>query len=413
VALGLGKLASLNPWSGGGLVAVDFGGQALKVLQVTSGDAPQLVAAGCVQMPPEIGNDPARRLDWQFQALPGLIKAAGVKAKRAVCVIPSAQMICRHLQVQPDGKQSLADAARLSVALQLGCDASALSMREIAVPETSVAGGKTEVIALATASSVISRLMQGLRAAKLEPVGMQSEFEAVVHAFRPAHKAPGENDVTTLYLDIGSTMTKVCLGHGQHIVFAKAISLGGRFLDSVVSKQAGCSVTEARALRLSLNQLTRSAPTAPTPASDAGGMAVLAAAMRKERAEAGAATLAQPPTAADAVTALAAQAERSRSAVDLSEPLRALTDELALCVRYYESLFPQRKVHRTIFVGGESRHVALCQHIARVLKTPAHAADPLARIARAGGEPVVGVDMSQPQPGWAVPMGLLMAPTDL
>ncbi|MDP1660660.1 MAG: hypothetical protein Q8L55_01990, partial [Phycisphaerales bacterium] len=141
--------------------------------------------------------------------------------------------------------------------------------------------------------------------------------------------------------------------------------------------------------------------------------AVIAAAIRKEQSEAGTATLTQPATAADAVTALAGHAERTRSAVDLTEPLRALTDEIALCVRYYETLFPQRKVHRTIFVGGESRHVALCQHIARMLKTPAHAADPLARIARTGTEPVVGVDMSKAQPGWAVPMGLLMAPTDL
>ena len=142
-------------------------------------------------------------------------------------------------------------------------------------------------------------------------------------------------------------------------------------------------------------------------------MAVLNAAMRKEQTETSMATIAPPVTATDAVTALANHAERTRNAVDLTEPLRALTDEIALCVRYYETLFPDRKVHRTIFVGGESRHVALCQHIARVLKTPAHAADPLARLARTGKEPVVGVDMSQAQPGWAVPMGLLMGPTDL
>jgi len=414
VPFGLHKLAGLSPWSGGGLVAVDLGGQSLKVLQLTPGDTPQLIAAGCVQTPPELSNDPMRRLDFQFEQLPGLLKAAGVKAKRAVCAIPCAQMVCRHLQVQPEGKQSIGEAARFAVAMQLGCEPGALSMREIAVPDTTVGAGKTEVIAFATAASVIARLMQGLRAAKLEPVGMQSEFEAVVNVFRPVNKRDTDADTTSLYLDIGSTMTKVCLGHGHRIVFAKAIALGGKFLDAVAAKQAGCSVTEARALRLSLNQLTRTAPSA-APTVEGGGMAVLAAAMRREQSESagGAVTMAAPATSIDAVTALANHAERTRNAVDLTEPLRALTDEIALCVRYYETLFPQRKVHRTIFVGGESRHVALCQHIARMLKTPAHAADPLARIARAGNEPVVGVDMSQAQPGWAVPMGLLMAPTDL
>lgn len=409
---GLNKLAGLNPWSGGGLVAVDLGGQTLKVLQLTPGDAPQLLAAGCVQTPPELVNDPMRRLDYQFEQLPGLLKASGVKAKRAVCAIPCAQMVAKHMQIQPEGKQSMSDAARFAVAMQLGCDPGAMSMREIVVEGTTVPAGKSEVITFATAVSVIARLMQGLRAAKLEPVGMQSEFEAVVNVFRPVNKREGDVDTTSLYLDIGSTMTKVCLGHGQKIVFAKAIALGGRFLDAVAAKQAGCSITEARALRLSLNQLTRQTP-ASAPTVEGGGMAMLTAAMRKEQAESGTATMVQPATATDAVTALANHAERTRNAVDLTEPLRALTDEIALCVRYYETLFPDRKVHRTIFVGGESRHVALCQHIARVLKTPAHAADPLARLARAGGEPVVGVDMSQAQPGWAVPMGLLMSPTDL
>ncbi|MFT3686475.1 MAG: hypothetical protein QM783_16405 [Phycisphaerales bacterium] len=265
MALGLGKLANLNPWAVGGLVAVDLGGQTLKVLQVTSGDTPQLIAAGCVQTPPELANDPMRRLDFQFEQLPGLLKAAGAKAKRAVCAIPCAQMVCKHVQVVPEGKQSLSDATRNAVAFQLSCDPGALSMREVHVEGAAATGGKNEVIAFATAASVIARLMQGLRAAKLEPVGMQSEFEATVNAFRPVNKRDGDADTTTLYLDIGATMTKVCLGHGQKIVFAKAIALGGRFLDAVAAKQAGCSVTEARALRLSLTQLTRQPAAQPRP----------------------------------------------------------------------------------------------------------------------------------------------------
>lgn len=412
MAFDLSKFAGLNPWAGGGLVAVDLGGQTLKVLQLSQGDSPQLQAAGCVQTPPELVNDINKRLDFQFEQLPGLLKAAGVKAKRTVCAIPCAQMLCKHVQIAPEGKQTMGEAARLAVALQLGCDPSALAMREVVVEGTSVGGGKTEVIAQATAANMIARLMSGLRGAKLEPVGMKSEFEAILNAFRPVGKRDAEEDITSLYLDIGSTMTKVCLGHGQKLVFAKAIALGGRFLDAVVAKQSGCSITEARALRLSLNQLTRQAP-APVLAGDAGGMAVLAAAMRKEQAEGGVAVAQPRTTPTDAVSVLASHAERTRSSVDLTEQLRALTDEIALCVRYYETLFPGRKVQRTIFVGGESRHVALCQHIARVLKTPAHAADPLARVARTGSEATVGVDMSQAQPGWAVPMGLLMGPTDL
>ena len=66
-----------------------------------------------------------------------------------------------------------------------------------------------------------------------------------------------------------------------------------------------------------------------------------------------------------------------------------------------------------MFVGGESSHEALCAEIARVLKLPAQAADPLARVGRSGNEPAEGVDLSSAQPGWAVAMGLCLSPTDL
>jgi Tfp pilus assembly PilM family ATPase len=84
-----------------------------------------------------------------------------------------------------------------------------------------------------------------------------------------------------------------------------------------------------------------------------------------------------------------------------------------LSLRYHESLFPGRKIERVIFLGGESKSRSLCQNVARVLKLPAQLADPLARVGRSGNEPVVGVDLKQPQPGWAVALGLALSPTDL
>ena len=64
-------------------------------------------------------------------------------------------------------------------------------------------------------------------------------------------------------------------------------------------------------------------------------------------------------------------------------------------------------------MGGESRVTAVCQHVARSLKLQAQLADPLARVARSGSEPVSGVDFKEPQPGWSVALGLALSPTDL
>ncbi|MCC6833272.1 MAG: hypothetical protein IT200_18205 [Thermoleophilia bacterium] len=93
--------------------------------------------------------------------------------------------------------------------------------------------------------------------------------------------------------------------------------------------------------------------------------------------------------------------------------MEILTDEIWMCLRYHASLYPSRKIDRAVFVGGEARHKPLCQHIARSLRIPSQVADPMARVARSGGGSPIGVDLCQAQPGWTVPLGLCLCPTDL
>lgn len=392
MAFGFDKLAGLNPFAGGGLVSIDFGSQLLKVLQVTPGEPGQLVAAACVQTPPELMNDAAKRLEFQCEQLPTVIKAGGFKGRRGVCSLPVSQMFCKHMQVSVEAGGSVTDAAAVMAAGQLGVEADVLAVRAIEVGDAVVPGGpsggagvgpKREVIALATAKSLVDRVMEALRAAKLEPVGLQSEFQAIVAGFRPVNRRTQDIDVTSLYLDIGAGATKIVIGHGTKLAFAKAIGIGGRFIDQLAAHQAGCSVSEARALRLGMQTLQRGGVVSSAESDGGGGAATMVAQSAKT------------------------------SVIDLAEPLRALTDEINLSVRYHQELFPTRQIDRLIFVGGESRHAALCQHIARQFSFPAHTSDPLARIARTGSEPCNGVDIGQAQPGWAVPLGLLLAPTDV
>jgi hypothetical protein len=62
-------------------------------------------------------------------------------------------------------------------------------------------------------------------------------------------------------------------------------------------------------------------------------------------------------------------------------------------------------------VGGESRHRALCQHIARELGLAAQLGDPLVRMSRSSEVGIEsGIDRRQPQPAWAVAVGLSLGP---
>jgi Tfp pilus assembly PilM family ATPase len=93
------------------------------------------------------------------------------------------------------------------------------------------------------------------------------------------------------------------------------------------------------------------------------------------------------------------------------EPLHRLIEEVELCRRYYEMTFQGRPVNRLIFVGGEARQKSLCQHLARSLGLAAQVGDPMLRLAKASDLGIEsGIDRRQPQPGWAVAIGLSMGP---
>lgn len=390
-SVGLGKSAVLP-------IAVDFGTSSLKMLQVHRGDALTLVSAAELPTPEALLGDAEKRFAYQCEQLPKLMKGAGFKGKRAVCALPASRTICKQMQInKPDGV-SLVDLIKATLPQQLGCHPDALVYRPIEVGQ--VSPGKTEVACLAAPHELVQRLMQTLRAAKLEPVGMHSEYIALAHAFEGAllpgaseaapEPAAAEEDAgdskdkkgakmtpepspTTMYVDIGTGTTKVVIAHGQTPAFARLIELGGVRMDRVVSEQLDMTMAEAQRTRRSLDTMVP----ATNATTEAGGVAV-----------------------------------RTRTA-NLSEPMEILVDELSMCLRYHSSVHPGRKVDSAVFLGGESTHVAMCAHIARALRLKAHSADPLARVSRTGKEKTPGTDLLRASPGWAVPLGLSLAPTDI
>jgi hypothetical protein len=103
----------------------------------------------------------------------------------------------------------------------------------------------------------------------------------------------------------------------------------------------------------------------------------------------------------------AAQEQKEQAAH--GDMIECLIDELQLAVRYHQGMFADRPIEKLVFLGGESNHVATCQRIARTLRIGAQLGDPLARACQqAGSVTGTGVDLRDPQPGWAVPFGLCL-----
>lgn len=411
-------------------VAIDFGTGSLKILQVHRGETgSSLVAAAALPTPEELLNDPAKRLAFQAEGLARLIKTGGFKGKRAVCAIPGSLSFTKHMKVPKTDGAPIKAIVEAALVQQYGCLPSQMVFRHVEIADIpNPSGGvQTEVVCIAATRELVERLMQALNKAGLQPVGMHAEQLALLRAFEPLSRRADDKKSTTLMLDIGAGATTLLIAHGTTLVFSKRIDMGGKFLDEAICRQTHCTIEEARAQRREMDAtiLASSGPTQAQPTLTREGTLTMSGSLeatvtRGERIDARAnssgAGADRRGVATDVFSPeLSTQPLRAFSPpkADLREPLEILTDDIGLSLRYYSSLFPTKPVERAVFVGGEAVHRGLCQHIARAIRLPAQVADPLAAVARTGKETTPGVDLKQPQPGWAVVLGLCLAPTDL
>jgi len=405
-------------------IAINFGSSSVKLLQLSRAEKPDLVAAAEIEIPESVRNDPDRLFLLYQNEIPKALKQGKFRGKRVVTAVPSAQTFVQHMQISAAEGVKNDDLVKGQLQAQLGVAPRSVVVRTIEVGDVGRGQGKTEMICFAVSRDTVMRYIDLLKKQRMEVVGVHTETLAMVRAFDHLNRRESDKDVTTLYVDLGWGGTRVAITHGKEIVFARYIQVGGRHFDQLIANTLHCDVPTARGHRLALQE---------TPikkkhmAADSSGTALLRTAVERAAADE-----ASRPAKTDSSTAVADErrvgqvpAELSMQVqpktisaddtnVDLSELLDTVTDELSMSLRYHRGLFPDRAVDRVVFLGGESRQIWLCQHVVKELRLPAQLGDPLARVASTrAGRPPVGVDFRQPQPGWAVPLGLCRLPTNL
>lgn len=381
-------------------ILVDFGQASIKCLQVAGTNPPTLIAAAELPVPPAIRDDAEARLAFIADGLPELLRRRGFKGRRVLCAAPAASMAVQHLQLASGDAAESREQIRLQMATRLGRSADHLVIRTISVGEVHRDGSvRQERICFATARDEVMRLVELFRRHRYSVVGMHDGLQTMLRAFGHLHRREEDRELRTLYVDLGWSHTKAAIALGDKLVFAKCIPLGGRHYaaDPIASRPGDAA--------------------APPPSAALAG---LDAAFESLRVAMGRRTGAAPEKRPQSVLeedrragrpapGVAGTIDAQSSATPPGEVLENLGQELSMCLRYHQSLFPEATVDRAIFVGGEARRLAVCQSIARMLRLPAQLGDPLARLA--------GMERSGlpegPHPGWAVVCGLHGAPADL
>lgn len=397
-------------------IAVDFGTDSLKLLQLISSEPPQLIAAASIELPEHARLDPASRSAFLVESLRDLVRSHGFKGRRAICSVPAYQTLVRHLQVSPADDQAGVEAQINQYLLErLNIDPSRMVVRHFEVGQVIRDGSKKhEVICLAASREAAMGCIEIAQRAKLDVVGMHSEPLAILRAFDHLNRVEKGVGRVVCFVDIGWATTKVVITHGTDMKFTKMIHVAGDHFTRHVAQAENMAVPEARAKR---RQDLAVLETAALSASTSQGGDRMASGSDQV-------AVSGPGHTAAAVTATQdagqVQVDLAPSSVQptghrqLGESLDCLLDELQLCIRYHQSTFPDRPIEKLVFLGGESRHVWMCQRIARTLRIGAQLGDPMARLVRINqSKESSGVDLRVPQPGWAVPVGLCLSEANL
>lgn len=364
--------------SGGPPIAVDFGASCLKVLQISpaeNGQPSTVLGAAMRATPPELLDTPGPRLEHQARALADILKAGSFRGKRAVCSVSAMHMFVQHLQVARVDGRSLEAGVHDEIRVHTGREPSQFILRYQEICEVSRSGAKrTEVICLAMPREAALAHMKALRSCRLEPAGIHAEHMALSKGLERLVRPAGLDNGSILLIDLGAGTTKIAVSAKGVLSLAKVLPIGARQLYCPPPKTESTESTAStakKALRAQLQAL-----------EDGDSVATL-----------------EPPPAEGPIAIVPGAAE-------------TLADEIAQCVRYHQALFPDRKIERAVFVGGEATRVELCKQIARAIGVQAHVADPLNSLPKDPAAKFDGIDPTAPAPAWAVALGLCSLPTE-
>jgi len=411
-------------------IGVDFGSDGLRLAQVQfTGGEWRLTAAAMADVPSSVRHDPAKRLNFFVETTRDLLAQGTFKGRQAVLGLPAASMFIQHLRLAKMDEEETRKALPWEARGKLPIDPNHAVLRHIVAGEVyQDQEPKNEIILMAAGRELVNQLLAMATRARLDVVGMNVEPKAVIDCFGRIYRRKNDENTTNCFVDIGAAASRAIITRGADILFARNIPVGGDHFTRAVAAAMKLNFEDAKLLRIklcaanpSLDELREKQSIRPGGAGEAqapgaespdNSFALLGAGMAAGGAKGQAATKPEGERRQDLeMSAAPADGQAVEVEAACREPLAKLIDELNLCRRYYEATFPDRPVDRLIFIGGEARQRGLCQTIARELGLAAQVGDPMVRMGRVSDVGIeTGIDRRQPQPNWAVALGLSMGP---
>lgn len=390
-------------------IAIDFGIDSLKLLQISSnGETTQLIGAASVVVPEAARKDSSARYAFLADALKELIRQQPFKGRRVMCAIPAMQTIVNPLELACSESDDIDQQVNLHLQTEMEMDPTRMVIRNQRVGSVLREGStRQRVMCIAASRSTVMRYLEIAAAAKLEVVGMHSEHVCIARGFSELYNRRDEDKTESrCFIDIGSASTKLVIIRDQELLLARNIAVAGDDLTRRHAKEHKMNFNEARLARIRQAANPMAANPFEAVRQRPTTQAIGAEAELTEEAVGLA-------TSEDDERRGLGRIEWPEALGELDETLDTLADGIRMTVRYHDSVCPDKPVERVVLLGGEAHQRPVAEVAAHAFGAPTYIGDPLARVMRTPGLNPVGVDISQPQPGWAVGLGLCFSEANL
>lgn len=349
-------------------IGLDVGHSVIKMIQLSRPE--QTICVEAAEEEKLDGQFETGSEQWRCQII-DLIKKmyhrGGFKGNRVVSCLPGDILKIKSLRLDSDFSEEIEAVMRTDVAKRFGLNPDRDEIRYI------VAGNvyqgseiKNEIIFFGMEKDQLVRHIELIEQTGLVPISLDTVPAALFRCFQTTLRRREDQEVVSVFVDLGTQFTTVIIGRGQEIAFVKQIPIAGHQLNEQVATRLGIGLDEAAELRDRLRH---------------------------------------PDTEN-------VDAQTKRAVIDaMSELIETLAHEISLCFRYYAVTFRGERPTRAAFAGGEAYESALIDALRRHLGVKICVAEPLR-----------GFDLShagfnrRPNPKmceWAIAVGLALRGIEL
>jgi type IV pilus assembly protein PilM len=241
-------------------IGVDVGSTAVRAAEVTGGDEPVLVRAAQVPLPPgAVENAEVRQPAVVAEALRELWNKGKFKNTQAYLGVGNQRVIVREIALPwlPEKELRASLAFQVQEFIPISVDDAVLDYDPVG--ELEQEGRKLlRILLVAAQRGMVSALVAGATAAKLDPVGVDLTPFALVRAVGMFDGLDLDVQGDEAVVDVGAHVTNICVHDRGLTRFVRILPSGGRDITLAVAR--GLGIDDAVAERLKRGEAVEGGP---------------------------------------------------------------------------------------------------------------------------------------------------------